>query len=66
VVSTRTVQGELNLVNSVSQCRYERGRPSYSQEVVDKLVATLQLDKSKTVLDLGAGTGKMTRLLGNS
>ena len=38
---------------------YERSRPSYPQEAVDWL-----LDSSpKAVLDLGAGTGKFTRLL---
>jgi SAM-dependent methyltransferase len=38
---------------------YERGRPSYPPEVVD--VPGLPL--TSTVLDLGAGTGKLTRLL---
>lgn len=38
---------------------YERGRPSWPREVVD-LPA---LPPSATVLDLGAGTGKLTRLL---
>ena len=38
---------------------YERGRPGWSREVVD-LPA---LPPTATVLDLGAGTGKLTRLL---
>jgi SAM-dependent methyltransferase len=38
---------------------YERGRPSYPLEVVD----VAGLPSSATVLDLGAGTGKLTRVL---
>lgn len=38
---------------------YERGRPSYPPKVVE----VAGLPSSATVLDLGAGTGKLTRLL---
>ena len=38
---------------------YERGRPSYPSEVV----AIPGVPLASTVLDLGAGTGKLTRLL---
>ena len=42
---------------------YERARPSYSQEAIDWLVAQTRLGPGSTVVDLGAGTGKLTRLL---
>ncbi|MDI2595491.1 methyltransferase domain-containing protein [Pseudomonas sp. 681] len=39
---------------------YVRGRPDYPPQVADWLTGTLGLDDDKTVLDLGAGTGKFT------
>ena len=42
---------------------YERGRPSYPPEVLDHLAAALGVGPGQRVLDLAAGTGKMTRLL---
>ncbi len=42
---------------------YERGRPSYPDEAIAHLVEVLRLAPGKRVLDLAAGTGKMTRLL---
>lgn len=42
---------------------YERGRPSYADDVVAWLVDRLGIDAGKRVVDLAAGTGKLTRLL---
>lgn len=42
---------------------YERGRPGYPATVIDLLVDRLPILSDSTVVDLGAGTGKMTRLL---
>ncbi len=42
---------------------YDRVRPDYSPEVVDLPASRLGLGSDAHVLDLGAGTGKLTRLL---
>ncbi len=42
---------------------YERGRPSYPAAAVERLVRELELAPGRRVLDLAAGTGKLTRLL---
>lgn len=39
---------------------YVKGRPDYPPQVSEWLSATLGLDGHKTVIDLGAGTGKFT------
>lgn len=43
--------------------RYERGRPGYPPEAVRWLVDRLGMGPGTTVADIGAGTGKLTRLL---
>ena len=42
---------------------YERVRPEYPAEAVDWAVRRLGLDAGSLVLDLAAGTGKLTRAL---
>jgi SAM-dependent methyltransferase len=42
---------------------YERGRPSYPQAALAILVAELRMGPGSVVVDLGAGTGKLTRQL---
>jgi SAM-dependent methyltransferase len=41
--------------------RYERGRPDYPEAAIDRLLA--ELGQPASVLDIGAGTGKLTRPL---
>jgi SAM-dependent methyltransferase len=42
---------------------YERGRPEYTPVVVDAIVSELHIAPGAPVLDLAAGTGKLTRAL---
>jgi SAM-dependent methyltransferase len=42
---------------------YEAGRPTYPSKAVARLARELRLGTGKTVLDLAAGTGKLTALL---
>lgn len=40
---------------------YERGRPGYPPEAIDALIRELGLERRSVVVDLAAGTGKLTR-----
>lgn len=42
---------------------YERGRPDYPPAMVGRIVAELRVGPGARLLDLGAGTGKLTRPL---
>jgi len=42
---------------------YERARPTYPPNAVDAIAEALNLAEGRTILELGAGTGKLTRLL---
>ena len=42
---------------------YERGRPGWPAAALDAIAARLELDSGSSVLDLAAGTGKLTRAL---
>jgi SAM-dependent methyltransferase len=42
---------------------YERSRPDYPEEAIDRMIQDLEIARAATVLDMGAGTGKLTRML---
>jgi ubiquinone/menaquinone biosynthesis C-methylase UbiE len=42
---------------------YERARPGWPVEALDYVIEQLGVDRTGTALDLGAGTGKLTRML---
>jgi SAM-dependent methyltransferase len=42
---------------------YERGRPGYPAAAIELLVSELRIGPESTVVDLAAGTGKLTRAL---
>ena len=42
---------------------YELGRPEWPEELIDRVVRDARIAADATVLDLGAGTGKLTRAL---
>jgi SAM-dependent methyltransferase len=43
--------------------RYDRSRPGYPPDAVERLAAALALSPGAPVVEIGAGTGKLTRLL---
>jgi SAM-dependent methyltransferase len=45
---------------------YERGRPEFPERAIGFLVDRLSLNPGRTLLELGAGTGKLTRMLAPS
>jgi SAM-dependent methyltransferase len=56
---TRTSRQERSLSFGAQAAAYERGRPSYPPEAIDWLLP----NGARDVLDLGAGTGKLTTRL---
>jgi ubiquinone/menaquinone biosynthesis C-methylase UbiE len=55
--------GSVPLGYARSAPAYERGRPDYPRAAVDFVAERLRLRPGRTVVDLAAGTGKLTRSL---
>lgn len=48
---------------SIQAATYAQGRPDYPRQLTGWLTDTLRINPRSSVIDLGAGTGKFTRLL---
>ncbi|MBP1124221.1 MULTISPECIES: class I SAM-dependent methyltransferase [Pseudomonas] len=48
---------------STQAATYAQGRPNYPRQLTGWLADTLRINAQSTVIDLGAGTGKFTRLV---
>src|ERR687894_1532907 len=57
----RTASAEVGYARAAAA--YQRGRPGYPPDAIDFLAARLRLGPGRTVVDLAAGTGKLTRPL---
>lgn len=41
---------------------YDKFRPSYPMEIVEKIISTTNINTSSNLLEIGAGSGKATEL----
>jgi len=57
------VHASAQLGFSTQAATYAQGRPDYPRQLTGWLSETLGVTGQSTVVDLGAGTGKFTRLL---
>ena len=61
-MTRRDVHARANWFDAAAEA-YERGRPGWPEPALDAIARRLGLSPAASVLDLAAGTGKLTRLL---
>jgi SAM-dependent methyltransferase len=62
MIAVMVVHHQANAFENVAT-EYERGRPGYPRTILDWLGSRNALSPSSTIVDLAAGTGKLTRVL---
>ncbi len=66
VTSSPTIHEKAAKGFQIAGDAYERGRPEYPVEALSYLIESLNITEDSLLVDIGAGTGKFTKLLRNS
>jgi ubiquinone/menaquinone biosynthesis C-methylase UbiE len=61
---TLVFQLVISYINQYQYSSYDRARPSYPQKAVEQMAKTCHITPQSRILDVAAGTGKFTTMLG--